>query len=123
MKSKFWNFLLIITSLFGYLEWGPNSHAFLFQAEGEILSKLFNDPTSVLHPLTILPMIGQAILFVTLLQKKPNKILTFISIGGLGILLAFMFVIGLLSLNYKIIFSTIPFLVVALLTIRHYRKK
>jgi len=122
MKSKILNFLLITTSLLGYLEWSGNSHSFLFQAEGEILSKLLSDPISVLHPFTLLPLIGQVMLIVTLFQKTPSKTLTYISIGGLGILLAFMFVIGLMSLNYKIIISTIPFIVVSTLTIKHYRK-
>ena len=122
MKSKFLNFLLIITSLIGYLEWGTNTHTFLFQAEGEILFKLITNPSSVLHPLTILPMIGQLLLIFTLFQKKPSKKLTYISIAALGILLGFMLVIGLLSLNYKIIISTIPFIVVAVLAVRHYRK-
>jgi putative flippase GtrA len=67
-------------------------------------------------------MIGQIILAVTLFQKKPSKILTYISIGGLGLLLLFMFLIGLISLNYKIALSTIPFIVVAVLTVIHYRK-
>lgn len=122
MKSKILNSLLIITSLLGYLEWSGNSHSFLFQAEREILSKLFTDPISTLHPFTILPLIGQLILIITLFQKTPSKALTYISMGSLGILLAFMFVIGLLSLNYKIIISTIPFIVVSVIVIRHYRK-
>ena len=121
MKSKVLNFLLIISSLLGYLEWGGNKYLFLFQAEGEILLKLFTDAASVLHPLIILPLIGQAILLVTLFQKTPSKILTYISIGGLGVLLVLMFVIGLLDLNFKIIASTIPFIVVAVLAVRHYR--
>jgi hypothetical protein len=123
MKSKILNSLLIITSLLGYLEWSGNNHSFLFQAEGEILSKVFTDPISTLHPFTILPLIGQIILIVTLFQKTPSKTLTYISIGSLGILLAFMFVIGVISLNYKIIISTIPFIVVSVTAIRHYRKK
>jgi hypothetical protein len=121
MESRFLNFLLIITSLIGYLEWGGNNHSFLFQAEGEILSKLFTNPASVLHPFIMLPMIGQVILIVTLFQKKPAKILTYISIVCIGILFAFMFVIGLISLNYKIILSTIPFIVAA--GINHYKNK
>ncbi len=122
LKGKLLNFLLIVTSLLGYLEWSGNSHMFLFQAEFEIIKKLFNDPLSVIHPFIMLPMIGQAILFFTLCQKRPNKILTYISIGGLGILLVFMFLIGLISLNYKIVLSTIPFIVVAVLTVMHFRK-
>ena len=122
MKSKLLNFLLLTTSLFGYLEWSGNNKAFLFQVEGEILSKFFNDPMAVLHPLTVLPLVAQIILCITLFQKEPSKILTYISIAGLGLLLIFILVIGLLSLNYKIISSTIPFLAVGVLTIRHHRK-
>lgn len=121
-KGKILNFLLIVTSLIGYLEWSRDSHMFLFQAEGEIIRKLFSDPLSVIHPFIMLPMIGQIILAVTLFQKKPGKILTYISIGGLGILLVFMFLIGLISLNYKILLSTIPFIVVVVLTVMHFRK-
>jgi hypothetical protein len=121
MKVKFFNLLLIITSLFGYLEWSGDSHAFLFQAEAEVFSKLFTDPASVLHPFTLLPMAGQIILLLTLFQNKPGKILTYIGIACLGLLLGFMFVIGIISVKYKIVLSTIPFLVVAFFTIRRYR--
>ncbi len=121
-KGKVLNFLLIVTSLLGYLEWSGDSHIFLFQGEWEIIIKLFRNPLSVLHPFIALPMIGQIILAVTLFQKNPNKILTYISIGSLGVLLVFMFLIGLISLNYKIFISTIPFIVVAVLTVLHFRK-
>ena len=122
MKSKILNLLLVITSLFGYLEWSGDSRMFLFQAEGEIFLKLFTDPISILHPFIVLPLISQIILLFTLFQKNPSKILTYISIGGLSILLVFMFIIGLLSFNYKIAISSIPFLTVSFLAIRHFRK-
>jgi hypothetical protein len=122
MKSKVLNFLLIITSLLGYLEWSGDSHSFLFQAEAEFLSKLFTDPKSAWHPFTILPFTGQVFLLFTLFQKTPGRVLTYIGIGGLGILLVFMFTIGWMSLNYKIIISTIPFLVTSFLAIKHYKK-
>lgn len=122
MKSKILNALLLITSLLGYLEWGGNNHIFLFKAEADILSKLFTDPLSVLHPFTLLPLAGQILLLFTLFQKTPGKTLTYISITGLGLLLGFMFVVGVMSRNVKIILSTIPFLVVAVLAIKHYSK-
>lgn len=123
MKHKILNLALVFTSLIGYLEWGTNSKMFLFQGEMEILSKLFSDPDSVIHPFTLLPLFGQILLLVTLAQKEPNKILTYIGLGCIGLLLAFMFVIGLISFNYKILLSTIPFLITAVLTIRHLRGK
>lgn len=122
MKSKVLNFLLIITSLCGYLEWSGNSHIFLFKAEADIIYKLFTNPISVLHPFTILPLVGQILLLITLFQKTPSKTLTFISIVGLGLLLGFMCIVGLMSMNFKIIISTIPFIVVSVLAIKHYRK-
>lgn len=122
MKSKILNFLLIIFSLIGYLEWSGNQHIFLFEAEIEIFSKLFTSPISVLHPFIILPIISQFLLLFTLFQKKPSKKLTYISIFCLGILLGFMLIIGIISLNYKIALSTIPFIVVSIVTMLHHRK-
>jgi hypothetical protein len=121
MKSKVLNFLLIFSSLFGYLEWSGNKHLFLFEAEAEIFSKLFTDPVSVLHPFTVLPIVGQILLVITLFQKTPNKTLTYISVAGLGLLLGFIFIVGLMSTNFKIIISTIPFIVLAIFVIRHHK--
>ena len=122
MKSKILNILLIITSLIGYLEWGGDNHVFLFQGETEIIIKLFTNPASVIHPFILLPLVGQIFLLITLFQKSPGKILTYFSITSLGLLLGFMFVIGLLSMNFKIVLSTIPFMITAELTIRHFRE-
>jgi hypothetical protein len=121
VKNKILNLILVLTSLIGYLEWG-NNQRFLFQVEGEILSKLFSDPVSVLHPFTILPLAGQIILIITLFQKKPGKALTLIGIAALGLLLGLMFFIGIIDVNWKILLSTIPFWLVAVITIRHHLK-
>jgi hypothetical protein len=48
--------------------------------------------------------------------------LTFIGIASIGMLLLLMFAIGCMSLNFKILFSTVPFLVLAYFTVRHYLK-
>jgi hypothetical protein len=120
-KAKILNALLIFTSLMGYLEWGKDNRVFLFQAEGQILLKLLNEPVAVAHPFTMLPMLGQLLLLITLFQKSAGKILTYAGMTGIGILLAFMFVIGLVSLNWKILVSTLPFLLIAFLTLRHFR--
>jgi len=122
MKAKILNILLIITSLLGYLEWSGDSHSFLFQAEAEVFTKLFTYPASVLHPFTILPLLGQILLLVTVFQKVPSKRLTYWGIGCLGLLLGFMFIIGLISQHFKIVLSTIPFLTIALITILQIKK-
>ena len=122
MKSRIYNVLIIITSLIGYLEWSGDSHTFLFQMEADIVYKLFTKPSSVLHPLILIPLAGQLLLIITLFQNHPNKLLIYIGLISLAILLIFMFIVGVISFNYKIILSTIPIIVVSVLTIVHYRR-
>ncbi len=107
----------------GYLEWSGDSHSFLVEAEWELFSKVFTSPQSVIHPFILLPFMGQILLVITLFQRKPSKTLTYIGIGCLGLLLVCMFLIGIISLKYKIVCSTIPFLVLSVYTIKHHSTK
>lgn len=118
MKRKIFNLLLILFSMIGYLEWGKANHEFLFQSEAEILNKLFADPKSVLHPLILLPLAGQLLLLITLFQKQPSKVLTLVGLSSLSLLLLLIFIIGLMSFNWKMLLSAVPFILVAILTIR-----
>jgi hypothetical protein len=79
---------------------------FLYKAEYELLIKLFSEPNSVLHPFTILPLAGQFILLIACFQKIPAKKLTYWGIGLLGVLLGFIFIIGIISFNTKIFLYT-----------------
>ncbi len=123
MKQKAFNIALFIFSLLGYLEWGKSSSIFLYQAEMEILSKIFTNPASIVHPFILIPLLGQVILLFTLFQKQPTKLLTFIGLFSIAMLFMFMLFIGIISKNYKITLSTIPFLVTAVLIILDYRNK
>ena len=123
MKGRVLSVLLILTSLFGYLEWGQGQQLFLIQAEGEILVKLWTDPKSVLHPLILMPLMGQILLAVSIFQKTPSRILIYLGTGSLSILIGLMFFIGMISFNLKILFSTIPFLLVTVYSLIHFRKK
>jgi len=122
MKAKILNLCVLLTSLIGYLEWGRDMHMFLFQGEAEVVGKLFHDPMSVIHPLTLLPLFGQLILLYTLFQKTPGKIPTYIGLGCLSLLLLFITLVGALSLNYKIVLSTIPFILSGALTVINTRR-
>jgi cobalamin biosynthesis protein CobD/CbiB len=118
MKVKSLNILLIFSSLLGYLEWGQNNSSFLFQIEFEVLNSLISDPKSTAHPFTLIPLLGQFLLIITLFQKKPNKWLTYTGIVCIGLLLGLMFFIGLSTLNLKILFSTLPFFLMTFLIFR-----
>lgn len=121
MKHKLLNLGLVLTSLVGFLEWGEGNSTFLFEAEIDILLKLFTDPSSALHPFVVLPLFGQLLLILTLFQKQPGRTLTYLGIASIALLLVFMFAIGVMTMNLKIMFSTLPFIVTAILTIKYLR--
>lgn len=123
MKIRILNGLLILTSLFGYLEWGTDQRMFLFQGEWEVLKKLISDPLSVVHPFTLFPLLGQILLLITLFQKEPSKWLTFIGLGCLSLLLLLMVLVGALSMNFKILLSTLPFFLTGILVILEARRR
>lgn len=123
MEGKILNLCLILTSLIGYLEWGGGNSMFLLQGEIEVLSMLFTDPRSAAHPFTLLPLLGQILLIITLFQSVPGRWLTLVGLSCISVLLILMFVIGLMSFNYKTLLSTLPFLVVGILVIRYHRRR
>lgn len=122
-KAKLLNIGLIVTSLIVYFEWGEDQSNFLFQIEWELFSKLFNDPVSVLHPFTVIPLIGQVLLIISLFQNPPNRKLSLIGMLLLGFLLYFVLFIGVLALNIKIIGLALPYAVTSFLTIKHHRQR
>lgn len=108
---------LLLTSLFGYLAWGNNQQAFLYQIEWDVISKLKNEPASVMHPLILLPLSGQLLLLISVFKKHPGKILLFTGLGCIGVLFLMMLLAGILSNNAKIILFALPYLIVALITV------
>jgi hypothetical protein len=121
MRLKVLNLSVVLASLVGYLEWGGGHSVFLFQAEADLFAKALGDPAAVMHPFTVLPVLGQLLLVFTLFQKTPGKAVTYAGIGGVGLLLVLMFVIGVIDTNVRVLLSTVPFLVMAALTIRAHR--
>jgi hypothetical protein len=122
MARKILNTCLLCSSLVGYLEWGTDQGGFLFLLEWEVFAKGFQHPMEVLHPFTILPLIGQLLLLVTLFQKTPSKLLSLTGLIFLSLLLLLISFIGVLDFNLKIFASTIPFLVSFVLSILLYFK-
>ena len=120
--SKLINLLIVISSLFGFLHWGGGNSMFLFQAEVDVFTKLLTNPMDVIHPLTILPLVGQILLLVTLFQQSPGKILTWIGIILLSTLLGLMLVIGLMERDWRIILSVVPFFILVFFAIKNMRK-
>lgn len=121
--KKILNALLILTSLLGYLEWGGDHSMFLGQMEYELLFQRSPNTDTFSHPFVLVPLLGQLLLLITLFQKPPNRVLTFIGLGCLGVLLVFIFIIGVMGGNMKTALSAVPFIVTAIVAIRRNRKR
>ena len=120
-KQKLLLIALIISSLVGYLEWNGGNNTFLFEAEYLVFSKLFSDPISVLHPFKIIPLAGQILILISIFQKNPSKKLVITAIASIGLLFIVILLVGILSKNYKILLSVVPFLIFSFFTIKNIR--
>lgn len=118
MRSRLIIAGLIITSALGYLEYGTGQSTFLLTAELDILRKLFTDPKSVLHPLILLPLFGQMLLLLAMIKPLSSKKLRYSGIGCIAILHLFIFVIGIMSMKWKVFLSVVPFLALAVTAVR-----
>ena len=117
MMQRLLNLGLLLAFLVCYLEWGQDQSSFLFQMEYSIFFEKKESIDTFTHPFIIIPFIGQLLIFYTLFQKKPNRKLTVIGLSLLSILVLLILLVGLLSLNIKIILSTITFLLISLMII------
>lgn len=121
MKARILNIALLISSLFAYLEWGNDQHSFLFEAEQVVIQKMLGELSAGAHPLVLLPLLGHALLLMSLFQKKVSRRLSIWGIICLSILLVFIFLVGIISLNYKIIFSCLPFILLSWITWQYHQ--
>lgn len=121
MKRRILLTLLLLSTLLGFLEWGENQK-FIFEIEADIIGQIFNDPMSLLHPLIVLPFLGQILLIIQIIKKNWHKVLLYSSIAGMAIFFLTLLVVGIVSKNFKIAFSTLPFMFLTVMVIVNYRQ-
>lgn len=117
-KNQIIILLLLVLSLFGYLEWGKNQHSFLFQAEADILSKILDHTKDFIHPFILLPLFGQCCLIISLFLNRHTQKLQVIGILSLSLIMLTVLLIGFLTLNIKMILSSLPFVGLAIWHLR-----
>lgn len=120
--KKILNICLLLSSLVGYLAWGTGQHGFLFQLEYELINKARHNPGSLLHPFVLLPLFGQLLILYTLFQKTPGRIPTLIGLACLSLIMLMILLVGILSLNIKIVASALPFIISAIFVLRLNRR-
>lgn len=120
--KKLINLGLLLSPLVCYLEWGKNQSSFLFQAEYLLFFGSSNTANSFTHPLVLLPFCGQLLILYSLFQPNPNRRLTLIGLLMMAPLIFMILLAGSLSLNPKIILSTVPFVISSVMFFRHWKR-
>ena len=100
--------LILLTFLVVYLEWSGGNSGFIFQLEYEVFTKDFSLHT-LFHPMILFPLVGQLLLLASLFFKK-NRRLVITSLLLLSLLVLMVLLVGILSLHWKVILSTLPYL-------------
>lgn len=110
--NRLLNISLLIAFQFCYLEW-PNHSMFVYQVEYEIFAKVESLSSNLTHPIILLGLINQILLLLGAFLSNFSKKINNMAVLLLSILVLFFFFIGILGLNYKIMASTTPFLILA----------
>lgn len=118
MKYRLLSIGLLITSLFGYLEWGKEQRSFLFQVEYDLFFGAPQGADSFQHPFVFLPLLGQVLLLISIFQSTPNRLLVLSGMACISVLMLMIFIVGILSANVAIAGSSIPFLFLAVVVMR-----
>lgn len=121
MKIRIATLAVILSSFIGYLEWGGEQSGFLLEMEMNIL--ISGAKQALVHPAFLIPFIGQLLLLITLFQREQKRWMIYTGTGMLSLLLVFIFIIGILSLNVKILASASPFIFSAGVLLRLSRRK
>ena len=117
IKLRLLKFGILLSFLFCYLAWGKENSEFIFQIEYEVFAKNAV-ADSFIHPLILLPFLGQVLPVISVFSAKPMKRLTTLGILLLGILVIMILIAGSLSLSFKMAGSTLPFVFLLLIYLK-----
>lgn len=112
MKFKRLQWLLLLSFQLGYLEWGKNQHAFIFELQYQIAVQALHNLTSVVHPFTLLPFLAQCLLIISTFPRAGYPKMAWISHLILAFLMLLLLLIGCAQLRYRMMASGILFWVI-----------
>lgn len=115
--------MIFFSFLICYLEWGKDSSSFVYQTEYSLLFERDKSTDTFTHPFILIPLIGQLIILISVFSESIKRKFVITGIAFQALLVLMLFFIGLLSVNFKILISTLPFLVFSSIYIYKTRKK
>lgn len=99
---------LCLSFLVCYTEWGDHQHSFIFQIIYEVLSQS-GTLKALSHPLILAGLLGLMIFIYATLARSVHRIIPWLGVLMLSAVVIMFSLAGILSLNLKIIASTLFF--------------
>jgi len=95
------------------MEWGKNGAAFIAEMEWTVFTSGKNLLENLFHPVIFPCLLGQLLLLYSAIAKEPNRWINSVAVILLaGIVLLFL-LIGIMSVNWKVIIAAIPFILLS----------
>lgn len=114
---------LLLSFLLCYMEWGGGHSAFIGGAEYEVLNRKAGDPGSLAHPVILAGLAGQVLTLLSAFLRRPPRLLLWTAVLLPGLVVLLILLAGLLTANWKMILSTVPYLVIAFVLLRRYGRR
>jgi hypothetical protein len=105
---------LFISFFLGYLEWGKDSAAFVYEGFIEVISNAKGLKSNFTHPLIILPLIGEIIFILGTFNSRMQNKWLIAALVLTGLLYIMILLAGVLSKNPKMILSAAPYILFAI---------
>lgn len=113
MINRILNALLVLCFGICYTEWGDGLSTTIFRMEYELLFVKRNLLETITHPLIASGLAGQLGLIYCAIVPRVPKWLNLGAILLLAVIVLLFLLVGILSANYKIIGSALPFILIA----------
>lgn len=91
---------------------------FLFQIEYETLTGKTDTSNVFKHPMVALSLVGQLLFLYTIFQKNPSRKLTMATVVLMGMLVFICLLVGILSINIRIIGAALPYFLLSWIILR-----
>lgn len=114
---------LFISFFLGYLEWGKDSAAFVYEGFIEVISNSKGLKSNFTHPLIVLPLIGEFIFILGAFNSRLQNKWLITALVLTGLLYIMILLAGILSMNLKMILSATPYILFAIGLVNEIRKE
>ncbi|MEW5675835.1 hypothetical protein ABGT15_05940 [Flavobacterium enshiense] len=91
------NIGLLVSFLFGYMEWGKDQHSFLYQIKYDLLFGQKNLLESITHPIILASLSGQLLILYCTVKNNSSKKL---NVFGMILLSLIILLILLAGINF-----------------------